>query len=168
MDVKESVTVVGAVIAAISSCWNLWLQLRKKRDRFRVELGGISPANRRETLLNVVNLGDSPIHLDDYGFIESNGFFSSILSDVANYELEPGDVVSSGLTLLQSHGDAFEVGYVRGESPIGAFAKSRTRKRARIAFSHETPWHLRLRIRVRLLCRPNYFQWPFSKRALPR
>ncbi len=171
MDIKEInewVTVVGAVIAAISGCWSLLLQLRGKRDSYTVRLGTVSPSINQETSLHVVSLSDHPILLNDWGFIEASGLFSSIPLDEDTRDLQPEDVVCHGSSRLQARGETFEAGYIRSRTPIGAYAKSATHTRPRIGFFADTPYRLRLAVWFRLRISPNHFLWeprgwPFEK-----
>ena len=76
-EIGKQVTVIGAVIAAITGSLNLWLQMRGKHDRFVVRMGGLSPSIEPETMMHVVSLSDHPIKLTDWGFIENDGRFQS-------------------------------------------------------------------------------------------
>ena len=76
-EIGKQVTVIGAVIAAITGSLNLWLQMRGKYDRFVVRMGGLSPSTEPETLMHVFSLSDHPIKLTDWGFIENDGGFQS-------------------------------------------------------------------------------------------
>lgn len=82
MDVEsltKQITLVGAVVAACTGVWSLWLQMRGKRDHYSVGTGTVRPEIIRETMIHVVSHSDHPIYLADYGFIDPNFKFSSIL-----------------------------------------------------------------------------------------
>lgn len=75
MDVEsltKQITLVGAVIAACTGVWSLWLQMRGKRDHYSVGTGTVRPEIIRETMIHVVSHSDHPIYLADYGFIDPN------------------------------------------------------------------------------------------------
>ncbi|KXO83799.1 hypothetical protein AYK87_06525 [Stutzerimonas stutzeri] len=67
-----------AVVAAISGVWSLLIQLRGKRDSFKVGMGTISPEVLPEVVMHVVSVSEHPIKISDYGFIELNGQLTSI------------------------------------------------------------------------------------------
>ncbi len=145
------VTVVGALVAAITGVWNLLLQMRGKRDRFVVRLGPVSPDNGQETMMHVVSHSDHPIKIADYGFIEEDGRFQSMRMMWATGNLHTDEITTVGSTDLASRGAVFEQGYIRRASSLGAFATSTIQTRPRICFDPGVPYWRRLKIRLRLL-----------------
>jgi hypothetical protein len=163
MDLKEIqdwTTLIGAVVAAVAAIWNLLLQMRGKKDNFRVGLDTVMPSCDPLTMMHVISFSDHPIKLADWGFIDANGRFESIPMTVQVSFGEDLQIVGHGEATLASRGDAFERGYERQVRPVGAFARSIMQRRPRLHFRSDTPYMLRLRIRLRLLLRPNYFLWP--------
>ncbi len=158
-EISDWVTVVGAVVAAITGIWNLLLQFRGKRDRFAVGLGSLSPNIERETMLHVVSHSDHLIRLADWGFIEADGSFRSFLMDWEAGQLHNEDVLSRGSSELSGFGAHFESGYERREQPLGAYAVSNTQKRPRLYFSSDMPYWRRIWIRLRLWFPPHYLAW---------
>ena len=76
MDIEsltKQITLVGAVIAAFTGVWSLWLQMCGMRDHFTVGLRTVRPEIIRETMMHVVSHSDHPIHLADYGFTDFQG-----------------------------------------------------------------------------------------------
>ena len=162
MDIKgigEWITVIGATVAAIASVWNLALQVRGKRDRLVVGLGSVSPSTDEETLLHVVSYSDHPIKLSDWGFIEADGRFSSIVMDWETGTLRSAEVLTRGSSELVGFGSHFESGCVRREAPSGAYAVSITRRSPFLYFDSAMPRWRRLWIRVRLWFQPHYLSW---------
>ena len=158
-DLIEYVTLVGAVIAAAAGVWNLLLQMRGKRDRFLVRLGAMSPTIEEETMMSVVSLSDHPIRLIDWGFIEANGSFTSFILEWEVGGLQSEEITARGTTRLEDFGQHFETGYVRRESPLGAYAVSATQRRPVITFDTGMPMWRRGWIRMRLLFQCSYLTW---------
>jgi hypothetical protein len=159
MDLQEWVTLGGAVVAAATGTWNLALLMRGKRDRFILGSGTVSPAIYQETMLHVVSESDHPITLADWGFIDSNGRFSSILMDVEADPQMSEDIVTNGSSTLAARGDRFETGYIRREEGIGVFAKTVMQRRPRLSFDSSAPLWRRCWIRTRLRFQPHYLAW---------
>ena len=158
-DLIEYVTLVGAVIAAAAGVWNLLLQMRGTRDRFLVRLGAMSPTIEEETMMSVVSLSDHPIRLIDWGFIEANGSFTSFILEWEVGGLQSEEITARGTTRLEDFGQHFETGYVRRESPLGAYAVSATQRRPVITFDTGMPMWRRGWIRMRLLFQCSYLTW---------
>jgi hypothetical protein len=152
-------TLSSAVIAAIASGCNLWLQLRGKRDRFMVVLGGGSPSIDRETMMHVVSRSDHTIHLSDWGFIEPSGAFTSIPLEADASTIFSEELVQRGSSKIEKFGDIFEAGYERNLCPAGAYACSTTQRGPRVAFARDFPRLKRWYIRGRLLVQPHYLTW---------
>ena len=153
------ITVFGAAIAAVASVWSLALQIRGKRDRFTVQLGGISPSTDQETMLHVVSLSDHTVRLADWGFIEADGRFRSFQLDCETGDIQAEQVVSRGDPELDTFGAYFEAGYVRKKHPAGVFARSITQCRPRVRFDASTQFWRRAWIRLRLLVDTKYLGW---------
>jgi len=154
MDTKEIwdwVTIIGAVIAAITGVWNLLLQMRGKRDCFVVGLGSVSPTIGQETMMHVISHSDHPIKIKDSGFIDEDGKLESTYMLWQVDQLQSEEITSHGSTDLASRGAVFEQGYIRKKQPLGAFAISVMQKRPRICFYTDVSYWRRLRIRLRLL-----------------
>lgn len=162
MSIKEFtdyVTLAGAVIAATAGVWNLILQIRGKRDLFLVRLGSLAPAIEEETMLSVVSRSDHPIRLIDWGFIEANGSFTSFILEWEVGGLHSEEITARGTPRLENFGQHFETGYVRRESPMGAYAISATQRKPVLTFDTEMPIWRRGWIRLRLVFLPNYLAW---------
>jgi hypothetical protein len=162
MSIKELtdyVTLVGAVIAAAAGVWNLLLQMRGKRDRFLVRLGAMSPTIEEETMMSVVSRSDHPIRLIDWGFIEANGSFTSFILEWEVGGLHSEEITARGAPRLENFGLHFETGYVRRESPMGAYAISATQSRPIVTFDTSMPFWRQVWIRLRLVFQPNYLAW---------
>lgn len=162
MNIKETTdyaTLAGALIAAVAAVWNLILQVRGKRDRFIVRLGSMSPTIEPEMMLTVVSCCDHPVRLTDWGFIEADATFTSIVMLWETGELEDDETRSSGSYHLESYGQHFEVGCIREKSPLGVFGMSATQRTPVISFNATAPMWLRLFIRVRILVQPTYLAW---------
>ena len=153
------VTAIGAVLAAVAGVWNLFLQLRGKRDNFMVRLGTVSPRIDEETILHVISLSDHTIKLTDWGFIETDGSFRSFQLDWETASLPEEGVRFQGSTELSGFGASYETGYQRIREPVGAYAISITQKRPRIYFAPDMPYWRRIWIRMRLLAQPQYLGW---------
>lgn len=155
-EVGKQVTVIGAVIAAITGSWNLWLQMRGKHDRFVVRMGGLWPSIEQETLMHVVSLSDHPIKLNDWGFIESNGRFQSARMAWETDQLRSEETTHRGSSDLEKRNDHYEWGYICQNPPLGAFAISVTQQYPRICFNSNTPYWRRLWINLQLLWADSY------------
>lgn len=159
-DVTAWVTLGGAVVAAVAGVWNLVLQFRGKQDTFKVGLGEISPEVRQECSLHIVSTSDHEVLLSDWGFIGTDGRFSSILFDIEVGELQPEDVYQIGTNHLKQRGALFQTGYCMRRSPGGAYAISRTQRGPTVSFCPLMPWRKRLLIRLRLWVSPyGYLGW---------
>ena len=154
MDVEsltKQITLVGAVIAACTGVWSLWLQMRGKRDHFSVGPGTVRPEIIRETMMHVVSHSDHPIELADYGFIDPDFQFASIPLEQELHDFQDSHVYTRGGSSLEKRSDYFEIGYIRRDTPIGAFARSVTQSRPKIGFAYDTPLWKKLRVRALLL-----------------
>lgn len=158
-EIGEWVTVVGASVAAIAGVWNLRLQLRGRRDHFVVRLGSASPSIEQETMLHVVSHSDHPVKLTDWGFIEADGRFRSFLMDWETGWLQNEEIISRGTSKLERFGAHFETGFVRKDTPHGAYAISITQRRPCVCFAPAMPLRRRLWIMGRLWFQPQYLAW---------
>jgi hypothetical protein len=141
-------TAAGAVIGAIAGVWNLLLQMRGKRDRFRVGMGTVEPTIEEETMMNVVSLSDHPIKIADCGFILPSGRFQSFRLAWETGDLTLDEFHSRGSRELAERGAFYEGGYVLRDRVVGAFAMSVTQRRPRLCFSSTTPYWRRVWIRL--------------------
>lgn len=158
-DFVKLVTAIGAVIAAITGVWNLFLQLRGKYDNFAVGLDSVSPTIEPETMMHVVSHSDHPIELTDWGFIEADGRFRSFLMDLEAGSLQGDEIYSRGSSKLEGFGAHFDTGYKRKTRSFGAYAISVMQKRPRLYFTSEMPYWRRIWIRFRLWFQPHYLAW---------
>ncbi|WP_271007050.1 hypothetical protein [Pseudomonas aeruginosa] len=144
------VTLGGAVIAAISGVWSLVIQIRGKKDSFKVGMGTVSPEPIPETVMHVVSSSEHPIKVSDYGFIETSGKLTSILmeAELASYIAHEG--LFRGSSILEKRGDSMEVGYCRTRPVIGCYALTNLQERPKIAFSYDTPIFRRIVVRTRI------------------
>jgi len=162
MSIKEFadyVTLLGALVAAGAGVWNLILQMRGKRDLFLVRLGSLSPVIEEETMMSVVSRSDHPIRLTDWGFIEANGTFTSLIMEWEAGGIHSEEIETRGTSRLEGFGQHFETGYVRREMPLGAYAISATQRSPVITFDTTMPMWRRVWIRMRLLFQPSYLVW---------
>lgn len=156
MDVEsltKLITLAGAVIAACTGVWSLWLQMRGKRDRFSVGPGTVRPEIAQETMMHVVSHSDHPIQLADYGFIDSDFQFASILLEQELHDFHDSHVYTRGGSTLEKRSDFFEIGYIRRDTPIGAYARTVTQTTPRLGFAYDTPTWKKLWVRARMLIR---------------
>ena len=145
------ITLVGAVIAACTGVWSFWLQMRGKRDHYSVGPGTVRPKIIRETMMHVVSHSDHPIYLADYGFIDTDFQLASILLEQGLLDFHDSHVYTRGGSSLGKRNDYFEIGYIRRDTPIGAFARSVTQTRPKIEFTYNTPAWKKLWVRALLL-----------------
>lgn len=124
-----------------------------------VGLDAIVPMIEQETMMHVVSLCDHPIRLKDWGFIESDGTFYSLVLAGETMALRDDEVESRGTPQLVERNATFEMGYVRPQRPLGAYAISVTQTRPRIYFNNATPYWRRIWIKLRLWLYPCYFEW---------
>jgi len=155
---KEWVTLGGAFVAAVAGVWNLAIQMTGKRDRFLVRLGPFSPDPTPEKSMHVVSLSDHKILLSDWGFIDKDLKIRSIRVELAFDDFHEFEVYSRGSSLLEDRSDLYEVGYLRRDEPIGAFALSVAQTRPRVYFASHTPLWQRLVVRTKLL----YPRWAYG------
>lgn len=143
-------TLAVAVVAAISGVWSLLIQLRGKRDSFKVGMGTISPEVLPEVVMHVVSISEHPIKISDYGFIELNGQLTSIPMEAELTSYISHEGLFRGATLLEKRGDAMEVGYCRRRAVIGCFALTNLQSRPKLAFSYDTPIWKRIKVRLQI------------------
>lgn len=159
MGIADWITATGAAVAAITGIVNLGLLLRGKRDKFEIRMGPVSPTYYEESMFHVVSKSDHPIKLRDWGFINERRKFESFLLDFDCGQLHDEHVVQQGKPELEKHGAYYGTGYIRTNNPIGAYALSVGQTRPQVAFSSDTPLSVRLRVRLRLLFRPDYLNY---------
>lgn len=156
---KDWITLVSAIIAAVASASSLRLQLRGKHDSFTVGLDDLFPNVREESMMHVVSRSDHPITIVDWGFINELGLFESIPFDLETFELHLHELAGNGSHELTGYGSRFTAGYVRRNPPHGAYAKSSLQKRPVVYLSSAMRWRDRVRLRLKLIFKPNYFGW---------
>lgn len=147
--VTKWVTLAGALVGAVAGAWSLFLQLRGKRDSFKVGMGTIMPEAIPEQCLHVVSQSEHSIRIADYGFIEEGGELKSIPMEGELCEYIGQEGVFRGSLTLEKRGDSMEVGYCRRKSVIGCFALTNLQSRPKLAFSYDTPRWRRLQIRIK-------------------
>lgn len=101
-------------------------------------------------------MSDHPVSLVDWGFITDKGQFQSIRMDWETGDLGSDEIVQHGSPQIESFGANFESGYMRRETPLGAFAISATQDRPKLHFSREAPRLLKWKVRFRLIWNPDY------------
>lgn len=109
--------------------------------------------------MHVVSHSDHPINLTDWGFIEADGRFNSFRMAWETGGLQNEQITSCGSSEIERFGAYFETGYVRNDTPLGAYAISITQHRPTLCFDSEMPYWRRLWIRLRLLFQPRYLAW---------
>jgi hypothetical protein len=144
-------TLAVAVVAAISGVWSLLIQLRGKRDSFKVGMGTVTPEVLREAVMHVVSVSEHPIKISDFGFIEQNGQLTSIPMEAELVGYIAHEALFRGSTLLEKRGDTMEVGYCRNKVAIGCFALTNLQSRPKLAFSYDTPTWRRIKVRLQTL-----------------
>lgn len=143
-------TLAVAVVAAISGVWSLLIQLRGKRDNFKVGMGTISPEVLPETVMHVVSISEHPIKIADYGFIELNGQLTSIPMEAELTDYIAHEGLFRGAMLLEKRGDSMEVGYCRRKAVIGCFALTNLQAHPKIAFNYDTSLWNKIKVRSQL------------------
>jgi len=151
-------TFVGAVVAAVAAVWNLALQFRGKRGKYKVRLGSSVPQAVPETFMHVTNLSDHLIVISDYGFIQDDrGLFPFRLEFDLDPSLQEGDGnIYRGTPHLKRRGSTFEVGMIFLPKVIGAFAKSVTQEHPNLWFHKEVSFVTRIRVRTRVRVKGMY------------
>ena len=109
--------------------------------------------------MSVISRSDHPIRLTDWGFIEPNGTFTSLILEWETGSLHGEEITTRGTSRLEGFGQHFETGYVRSQVPLGAYAISATQRGPVITLSTTMPVWRRVWIRLRLLFQPSYFGW---------
>lgn len=145
------ITLTGALVGAVAGAWSLYLQLRGKRDTFKVGMGTIRPEAIPETCMHVVSSSDHPIQVADYGFIEEDGQLCSIPFEAGLGAYIAQEGLFIGSSHLESRGDSLVVGYCRRKPVLGSYALTNLQSRPKIAFSYDVPLWVRIRIRLRVI-----------------
>lgn len=151
MDMKEVgtwTTATGAFVAAVAGVWNLMLQLKGRRDVYRVGIGSLIPQVRDETMMHIVSLSCHRVIIADYGFIlEGPGVISVPLISSINADNTYSVIKISG-NILHDCGDFFECGMdIKEHTLLGVYARSNIQIFPRIYFSANAPLLKRLSIR---------------------
>lgn len=144
------VTLIGAVVAAVSGVWALIIQLRGVRDEILVSLGTLSPEAIPETMMNVVSKSDHPIRVVDFGFIDLNGRLVSIPLEIDLLNLHSDEVERYGSPILNRRGDSFQVGYCMAHGVLGCYARTSLQTRPCMAFGFDTSLVKRARISIKV------------------
>ena len=148
--IERWVTLIGAVIAAVTGAWNLILQMRGKQDDFVVGMDAATPTIDEETVLHVISCSDHQIKLKDWGFIDSTGRLQSFIFACEVGDLFSEQIVSRGSSCLNQRCDCFETGYKTRNTILGAYAISMTQRRPRICFQDGATLWWRLWIWLRM------------------
>ena len=157
-DFKGMATMIGAVVAGLTGLFNIYLQVRGKRDRFSLSPYSYGEADGPAEYMHVVNLSDHTIRIADWGWIDADMKLASGPSEMLSPDFYQSQQRIMGSTDLENRSDIFEVRYVRKE-PIGAFARSATQATPKLAFKYNVSklTILRTRLRILLLGR-NYYR----------
>jgi hypothetical protein len=148
-DLKGWATLVGAVVAGLTGLLNAALQIRGKRDQFKVDPYSSSHRSDPRDFMQVINLSDHPIQLLDWGWIDKDGRLRSIRDESGEPDFEGHESITVSSPKLESRNEMFLVGYRRTKSPIGAYARSATQKCPKISFKYDVPALKRLKVRIR-------------------
>lgn len=148
--IREWVTLVSAVVAAIAACCSLYWQIGERGDRIHVDFGPITTTMTDYTVLYVVNIGKHEIVLQDYGFVLSNSRLLSIPAEsldraYSGKKIEL-DVFEAKETRLLPRGHT-EAGAQIPGTVSGVWAQSITQARPVIRFASSVGFEDRLRIR---------------------
>lgn len=127
LSLPQWITMVGAAVAAIAGCWNLWLSFIKNSDQIEVRCSGYSPIATPATEMYVVNSGEHTVQISDYGFINSNGSLFSIpwYHETADAYMDGEDPhgYRQGSTNIAPH-ELFAIGMTYNDEVIGAYART--------------------------------------------
>jgi len=149
-DPKGWATMVGAIVAGLTGIINLIIQHRGKRDRFSVIPYSYRDYQVREEFMHVINLSDHPVKLADWGWIDKDMRLRSIPSELSEPDFMDSKPWTTGSEDLEKRNDVFEIGYLRRDWPIGAYARSAAQRRPRIAFRYDVSMRLKIKIRIRV------------------
>lgn len=146
---KDIVTLWGAVIAAVAGVLNLLWQFSDRNDSYVLRYGPLQPQIEPGEYLHVVNVGKHDVTMSDYGFLQAPARIFS-LPETLSEDFEPGHKYQMlGALAPREHGEA-AVHFAL--DVIGVYAISTTQRCPRVAFRPETPWHVRWRVRGRMIC----------------
>jgi hypothetical protein len=149
-DLKGWATLVGALVAGLTGIFNLIVQIRGKTDRFYVSPTSFYDYQVEDVFIHVVNLSDHPIKLADWGWVDHDKRLRSIPSELSEPDFIDSHHFENGTPSLEKRNDLFEIGYIRRDRPIGAYARSATQKRPTITFRYDTSVLLKLKVRLRV------------------
>ena len=68
---NEWVTLIAAIIAAITSTISWWRGLHEKSDKIKVNFGAIQPPIAAGLGMHVISCADHAMTIQDYGFFDS-------------------------------------------------------------------------------------------------
>ena len=140
---NEWVTLIAAIIAAITSTSNWWRGLHEKSDKIKVNFGAIQPPIAPGLGMHVISCADHAMTIQDYGFFDSQGRLLSIPDMLANNECDDG-ICFGGATFLEERGSIFEISYVLlRDRQIGAYAKTAGQDSPLLRFRPGVRWYLR-------------------------
>lgn len=155
---KESLTVIGACVGAVAGVWNLYLAFRGKKDRFVVKCDSAMPSDDPETMLHVISKSDHVIRISDYGFILADGRLHSLPMD-DDVRFADWEIIGRGDLELAGFNSVCERGMVTEVMTIGVYARLVGASRPKVAFNGAASFYDRMKVKCRLLFRPNYFLW---------
>lgn len=124
----EWVTLTGAVIAALAGSLNLWKSLKDQSDLIYVKSGTFRPIATPAAAMYVVNVGNHPVMLSDYGFVLEDGKLFSIpwyAETEAIFDGPDPNAFYSGKSTIPSR-EIFAVGISFNDKIIGSFAITAT------------------------------------------
>jgi len=136
-DPVKWVTLIGAVVAALTGLQSFFWQFLDRRDRIVVKHGSFRPPSTPGQGLFVVNKSKHLVELQDYGFVLRNGELFSLPWYFENDGIDDDVAVSySGVSALEPR-ERFEV-YVDliNLNSVGAYARTTTRSRPSVHISN--------------------------------
>lgn len=143
---KDTVTMIGAGVAAVASTITLFHQVLDRWDRYVLRWGGIDHDEQLQGCqFYAVNTGKHNVSMLDYGFVYESGYFVSIAATAHSQWEEDGDH-SCNLIIgpLEPHRPQ-QAGGILGKFDA-AYAISATEIWPSIAFRPGVPLWRRLRL----------------------
>lgn len=152
MEFKDAATLIGAIVGAVTASANLWLSLRSKSDKIKVNYGPINPPIAPGHSMYVVSRCDHRVSLVDYGFVLKSRKLQSLRQ---LWTEEPGDenerVLISGQSTLEERGDIFSIEYQElRDEVIGAYAITASDDRISLGFRAGLSLQYRIILRLSL------------------
>lgn len=150
MTSTEFVTMAGALVAAAVGSFNLWWQLRDRRDSFIIKWGRLEEDDDPlGHCFYVVNTGKHQIMIRDYGFIYANDHRSSLPAAARRYGEEGGE--DHPYQLLPDYLQPREPKQTGGQLGVidAVYAVSVTQRRMRLAYAPRTNFKRRMQLLAR-------------------